>query len=264
MDQPVVTTQTKKCPACAETVLAEAIKCKHCGERLDKPRAGGDVQSRFKAALGPVLRGGLVVTLKLSLLCAVSGALITGFAIGAWKQQLGGDVELARFVSSIDAGMYGFMALALCVVMILGMVLFILVLATLGLRRPEEEYLKGAAVAGVLASMPLVFLRGSARLELAFLIAGSCVAIFAAAGAPPGRPQQVRAALSGAVFGLAFLFMLGRSDLLPPKAQSSWSDSQQWIFFGLTVVTLALLIFVPAALLGLRLLREQVDRANAS
>lgn len=28
--------QTKKCPYCAETIHADALKCKHCGEILDE------------------------------------------------------------------------------------------------------------------------------------------------------------------------------------------------------------------------------------
>jgi hypothetical protein len=35
-----VAPQTKRCPYCAEEVLADAIKCKHCGEWLSRPTEG--------------------------------------------------------------------------------------------------------------------------------------------------------------------------------------------------------------------------------
>ena len=35
-------TETKLCPWCAEEVRAEAIKCKHCGSRLDAGGFAGD------------------------------------------------------------------------------------------------------------------------------------------------------------------------------------------------------------------------------
>jgi hypothetical protein len=33
----------KKCPACVELVLADAMKCKHCGEQFDRSAAAGPV-----------------------------------------------------------------------------------------------------------------------------------------------------------------------------------------------------------------------------
>lgn len=41
----LTTSQTKVCPFCAETILAAAIKCRHCGEFLNTPRAKALSQS---------------------------------------------------------------------------------------------------------------------------------------------------------------------------------------------------------------------------
>lgn len=70
---------TKPCPFCAETVLAAAVKCKHCGSMLDKiPGAEGATRREQPAAvylanpnrkvnaqLGIYIGGGIVVALFL-------------------------------------------------------------------------------------------------------------------------------------------------------------------------------------------------------
>jgi len=65
---------TRRCPFCAEEIRIEAIKCKHCGERLDgaAPVTGG-VRSTPAAGGGATLG---------------SGTLSTGTVVGAGRYEL--------------------------------------------------------------------------------------------------------------------------------------------------------------------------------
>lgn len=48
--------ETKKCPMCAEEVLVDAVKCKHCGSMLDGSEAtSSQVQVDPKVASGKAL-----------------------------------------------------------------------------------------------------------------------------------------------------------------------------------------------------------------
>ncbi|MBE6287232.1 MAG: DUF805 domain-containing protein [Mediterranea massiliensis] len=42
--------RTKKCPYCGEEVLTEALKCKHCGEWLNKEVTSSDLQQKGRSS----------------------------------------------------------------------------------------------------------------------------------------------------------------------------------------------------------------------
>lgn len=67
------TAAVRKCPFCAEEILAEAKKCKHCGEF---------VNARVSKAIGAIFAAGLVIA------CLVAGmktAPAEGIlAVGVW------------------------------------------------------------------------------------------------------------------------------------------------------------------------------------
>lgn len=58
--------EMKKCPACAELILADALKCKHCGERLDAlppaPKKSLSPEKKRQLAVMSVVLAGLAIT----------------------------------------------------------------------------------------------------------------------------------------------------------------------------------------------------------
>lgn len=85
---------TIKCPFCSEPILADAKKCKHCGEFLDKRKIGaaavrgpGDIicpnpNCRYQGPPRKVARGPILLGLVLLLLFILPGILYFIFMQG--------------------------------------------------------------------------------------------------------------------------------------------------------------------------------------
>lgn len=100
---------TKRCPYCAEEILAEAIKCKHCGSMLDEKASISAINASrtpsLFARMFKVAVLGLFVTITVVVVSAVyAGHLESARAIAILKKRLGSNLDVD--ISSYRKGVH--------------------------------------------------------------------------------------------------------------------------------------------------------------
>lgn len=108
---------TRKCPYCAETILAAAIKCKHCGEQFIVGNRPNSEATSHKADLRPasVPKGtksglGYVVATCLTILTSLACMLAVHeiWANATWEDEIKGQIDKELLNQKIQTDLYEF------------------------------------------------------------------------------------------------------------------------------------------------------------
>lgn len=88
----------KKCPFCAELILADAIKCKHCGEFLNRPQEKPAPKPLPVPYKRPVKTG--IASVVTAVTCLIILSVVAVFGFRQWKQREADERARREFLDS--------------------------------------------------------------------------------------------------------------------------------------------------------------------